>query len=352
VPAILEAYLGGQAGGGAIARVLFGEVNPSGKLAETFPQRMEDVPCHEWFPGEPRQVQYREGIWVGYRYYDTAGVKVAFPFGHGLSYTSFRYGELRVSGCHGARGSVDVSRLSDWQGLVVKCEIANVGSRAGAEVVQLYVADRISSVHRPRRELRGFEKVFLEPGEEKTVCFELGSRAFAFWDTAGADWAVEAGEFDIEVGASSADIRLTTTLDMASDWQARVGAEVIQAYYRPEEKAFDERAFISLLGHPVPAPIPLKPFHINSTLGEIRETFLGGLLFRQARKAMARIIGDNPSEKHLLILEAMIKETPLRSMVLMTSGGKFGFRQATVLIHLMNHRYGKALKAFTRGESA
>ncbi|WP_041623764.1 glycoside hydrolase family 3 C-terminal domain-containing protein [Spirochaeta thermophila] len=207
VKAVLEAYLGGQGVGGAVADILAGVVSPSGKLAETFPQRLEDTPCYLWFPGERDRVEYREGIFVGYRYYDTVGKEVLFPFGFGLSYTEFAYTGMKVS----------AGEVSADDQLVVEVSVKNVGKRAGKEVVQLYVRDVESSVVRPEKELKGFEKVFLEPGEEKTVRFTLDRRAFAYYEPEVQDWVVEEGEFEILVGASSRDIRLSERVTLRSN---------------------------------------------------------------------------------------------------------------------------------------
>ena len=197
VPAVLQAWYAGQAAGSAVADILFGVVNPSGKLAETFPLRLEDTPAFLNFPGEVDTVRYGEGLFIGYRWYDARQSPVLFPFGHGLSYTTFSYANGRVSG----------PTVSDTVGVTVFVDVTNTGPRAGSEVVQVYVRDPEASVPRPEKELRGFEKVHLEPGETRTVAIALDARAFAFWDTRLHSWVVEAGIFDILVGASSADIR-------------------------------------------------------------------------------------------------------------------------------------------------
>jgi beta-glucosidase len=204
--AVLEAYLGGQAMGGAVADVLFGDVNPSGKLAETFPKKLSDNPSYLNFPGEGDRVEYREGLFVGYRYYDAKEIEPLFPFGHGLSYTTFAYEKIEL----------DRERMRDDETAVVRVTIANTGERAGKEVVQLYVRDRESTVIRPVKELKGFAKVELKPGERKTVSFRLDKRAFAYYEPRIRDWRVESGEFDILVGASSRDIRLEATLYVES----------------------------------------------------------------------------------------------------------------------------------------
>ena len=206
VKAVLEAYLGGQAMGGAAADVLFGDVNPSGKLAETFPHKLSDNPSHLYFPGEGDRVEYREGLFVGYRYYDAKEIEPLFPFGHGLSYTTFAYEKIEL----------DRERMKDDETVEVRVTIANTGERAGKEVVQLYVRDRESTVIRPVKELKGFAKVELQPGERKTVTFRLGKRAFAYYEPKIKDWRVESGEFDLLVGASSRDIRLTAILYVES----------------------------------------------------------------------------------------------------------------------------------------
>jgi beta-glucosidase len=206
VKAILEAYLGGQAMAGALAEILFGDCNPSGKLAETFPQALRDTPCFINFPGDSKRVEYREGLFAGYRWYDKTGVKPLFPFGHGLSYTTFEYSGLRL----------DKAEMSDTEELRASVTVKNTGKRAGKETVQLYVRDVSASVIRPVKELKGFEKVCLEPGEEKQVCFTLGKRAFAFYDTDEKGWRVESGDFEILAGKSSAEILLRQTVHVTS----------------------------------------------------------------------------------------------------------------------------------------
>jgi len=206
VKAVLEMYLGGQASGGAAADILFGDTNPSGKLAETFPKKLSDNPSWLYFPGDIKKVEYREGLFVGYRYYDAAEVEPLFPFGHGLSYTKFDY--LAIS--------ADRIEINDTDELVVKVRVRNSGKLPGKETVQLYVSDRESSVIRPVKELKGFEKIGLEPGEEKTVTFTLGKRAFAYYNTEIRDWYVESGEFDIMAGPSSEDVLLKTTVRVNS----------------------------------------------------------------------------------------------------------------------------------------
>ncbi|AWB46611.1 glycosyl hydrolase [Paenibacillus sp. CAA11] len=206
VKGLIEGYLGGQALGGAVADLLFGDANPNGKLAETFPRKLSDNPSYLFFPGEGDKVEYREGIFVGYRYYDTKHVEPLFPFGHGLSYTSFEYSGL----------SVNKKTIRDTDTVEVMLTIKNTGTTAGKEIVQLYVKDVESTVVRPEKELKGFVKVDLAPGEEKAVTFTLDKRAFAYYNTGLKDWHVESGEFELLVGASSKDIRLSESITVIS----------------------------------------------------------------------------------------------------------------------------------------
>ena len=206
VKGIVEAYLGGQAVGGAVCDILFGRVNPSAKLPETFPLKLEDNPSYLSYIGEGDMVEYREGIFVGYRYYDKKKMDVLFPFGYGLSYTTFAYSNLKV----------DKESMKDTDTMTVSVDVTNTGKMAGKEVVQLYVADKESTVIRPVKELRDFAKVELAPGETKTVSFTLGKRAFAYYSVKLHDWHVETGEFDIMIGQSSRDIVLTKTVTVES----------------------------------------------------------------------------------------------------------------------------------------
>lgn len=197
VPAVLLAGLAGQASGGAVVDVLLGRVNPSGKLAETYPRRLEDTPAFLNFPGEARRVVYGEGLFIGYRYYDTRGVEPMFPFGHGLSYTTFAYGPVALSR----------AQMRPGETLQVSLTVTNAGSRDGREVVQLYVRPRQARLARPVKELKGFASVTLAPGETKAVTFELTVEDFAYYDPAAGGWVAEPGVYDILVGASSRDIR-------------------------------------------------------------------------------------------------------------------------------------------------
>ncbi|WP_132311908.1 glycoside hydrolase family 3 C-terminal domain-containing protein [Paenibacillus sp. BK033] len=271
---VLEAYLGGQALGGAIADLLFGDANPSGRLAETFPVQLSDNPSYLFFPGEGDKVEYREGIFVGYRYYDKKNIKPLFPFGHGLSYTDFAYSEL----------TVDKETMMDNETLHVSVKVTNIGLRAGMEVVQLYVRDKESTVIRPDKELKGFDKIRLEPGESKIVSFELDKRSFAYYDSELHDWIVETGEFELLIGRSSQDIILSETVTVQSTTVRRM------------------------------------VYHRNSTLSEISQSSSG-------QKFVNQLIANLPfsaglADEHAAMLRAFMEHMPLRGL-LSFSGGKF-----------------------------
>ncbi len=206
VAAVVEAYYPGQECGNAIVNVLTGQVNPSGKLPDTFPLRYEDNPAYLNYPGESGKVLYGEGIYVGYRYYDAKNIPPLFPFGHGLSYTAFKYGNLKVSPARAKAGAK----------VTVTVDVQNTGKVAGQEVVQLYVADPQSALPRPPKELKGFAKVDLNPGQTKTLKFTLDRRAFSYYDPAAKSWVAEPGAFEILVGSSSRDIRAVRALELVA----------------------------------------------------------------------------------------------------------------------------------------
>ncbi|MFP7493898.1 glycoside hydrolase family 3 C-terminal domain-containing protein [Terribacillus saccharophilus] len=262
VKGVLEAYLGGQAAGGAIADLLFGDVNPSGKLAETFPVKLEDTPAHLFFPGDGDRVEYREGIFVGYRYYDTKKVTPLFPFGFGLSYTDFSYSDLTVSS----------KEMTDQEKLTVQLKVKNTGSRYGKEIVQLYVRDKESNISRPEKELKGFVKVALQPGEEKTVQLELDKRSFAYFHTDLNDWHVESGEFDILIGRSSADIVLSDTVSVEST------VDIVPVFHR-------NTTLGELMNNPKTLPV-LQ--HIQTAMGDRQEAGSSDAVSPEMMQAMAQ----------------------------------------------------------------
>ena len=214
VDGIVEAYLGGEGVGEAVMNVLYGKVNPSGKLAESFPKKVEDNPSYLSYLGQNHRCNYSEGIFVGYRYYDTKKMDVLFPFGFGLSYTTFDYSNLKVSvGGSAVSGAVDINADK----ITVSVDVTNTGNMAGKEIVQLYISDKTKAAIRPVHELKGFEKIALNPGETGTVSFELDKRSFAWFNEAISDWYAAGGEYVIEIGKSSRDIVLTETIEVKGD---------------------------------------------------------------------------------------------------------------------------------------
>ncbi|WP_353567253.1 glycoside hydrolase family 3 C-terminal domain-containing protein [Haloferula sargassicola] len=212
VPAVIEAWLPGQEGGAALAAMLFGELNPSGKLPDTLARKRSDYPDAPNFPGKDHEVEYAEGIYVGYRHFDTRGIVPQFPFGHGLSYTRFAYGNLEMSAASVAPdGEIEVS-----------LEVANTGRRAGDEIVQLYVRDPSPAIDRPKQELKGFARVSLQPGERKKVSMKVRPRDLAYFDVARRQWMAKAGRYEIRVGASSRDVRQRSTVQLTADFTESV----------------------------------------------------------------------------------------------------------------------------------
>ena len=204
VKGIVEAYLGGQAVGRAVVNILYGNVNPSGRLPETFPARLEDTPCYLTYGKGGDHAVYQEGVFVGYRYYTSVGRDVLFPFGYGLSYTEFAYSDLKL----------DREQMTDQDTLTVTVKVKNTGSRKGKEVVQLYVSPDDGETIRPALELRGFEKIELEPGQEREVDFTLDMRAFAYWNEEIHDWYVDSGEYQIRIGKNAQEVILSVPVQV------------------------------------------------------------------------------------------------------------------------------------------
>lgn len=214
VNAVLEMYLAGQASGAAAVDLLTGNVNPSGKLAETFPCRLEDNPSFLNFPGNRNEVSYSEGVFIGYRYYDKKKLEVLFPFGYGLSYTTFEYSNLKLE-VNGKAQNITAAQALDTDAVTVSVDITNTGNTAGKEIVQLYVKNFIGMENRPEKELKDFAKVSLQPEETKTISFSLNYRSFAYFNETARDWFVESGLYHILIGASSRDIRLDAPIQVS-----------------------------------------------------------------------------------------------------------------------------------------
>lgn len=330
---ILMMYLGGEAIGGAAADLLTGKAVPSGKLAESWPLTLEDSPSRAYFPGYPHTVEYRESIFVGYRYYDTAGKAVRYPFGYGLSYTSFAYSNLRLSG----------TTLNNGETLSVSCDVANTGSIAASEIAQLYVSHRSDVMMSVSQELKGFEKIALQPGETRTVNFTLTRRDLSYFNEAASDWRVEGGAYEIRISASSRDIRLKASV------QAEADADQVLPDYRKTAPCYydlanginvPDEAFAALLGRPIPQRERAEgdPFTPNSTLREAEHTPLGGLLVFLGRQAAKRMKAD---EEVGQMIEYLLFESPLRMLTM--SGGGFGPKQVDAFVMMLNGKFFRGL---------
>lgn len=297
--ALLHGALGGQAGASAMLDALTGKVNPSGKLAETWPIHYEDTPSRFHFGGDGVNVEYREGLFIGYRYYQKAGKKVRFPFGYGLSYTSFAYENL----------------AADASGATLT--IRNTGKHAGAEVVQLYVRKPDSKLPMPVQELKGFAKVCLQPGESREVCIALDDKAFRCWNVKTSRWEIEGGAYEIRVGASSEDIRLTAAVTVAgTNAPVPYDPAELPSYYAGDVQEVSQAEFEKLLGSPVPADKPV--IDRNMTLGQLHHSrapigwIIGGVLNLLVKRAMKKGTAD----LNLLFVHNM----PLRAIAKMTNG--------------------------------
>lgn len=342
VCAILEGYLGGQAGAGAIAEILVGCVNPSGKLAETFPVKLEDNPSSHYFPMGPSIVEYRESIYVGYRYYDTVQQDVLFPFGHGLSYTTFEYRDLQLS----------QTRIAARDPLTATLKVKNTGTVAGKEIIQFYVRAVESSAFHPDKELKGFVKVALQPGEETEVTIELNQRAFSYYNTQIKDWYVEAGTFEILVGASSRDIRLKASLEVASTQPAapKINRDQLQVYYSfPKGTPVSQQDFASLLGKPVPENQgPARgEFTLNTPVGDMSASFIGRQLYRFMESQIAKMIVGQEDTPTAFLMEALVREMPLRSMLMM-GDSPLNREMLDAMLIMINGNTFKGMSAFIK----
>ena len=321
VAAVLNSYLGGQAGAGAVADIISGKVNPSGKLPETYPMVYADTPAKNNFPGNPASVEYRESVYIGYRYYEKANKAVRYPFGYGLSYTTFEYSDIKL----------DKASMNDDEKLKVTFTVNNTGAVAGYEIAQLYVADKVSTIYRPAKELKGFKKVWLEPGESKEVEIELCKRAFAFYNVNISDWCVESGEFEILVGASSADIRLTATVNVNGttenipDYSA-----VAPLYYTGDVQNVPEDQFVAVLGRELP-PTSYDP---NRKLG-IQDTFESCAHTKNGKRFYKILTTLIPAG----FAQAIAMQTPFRDFISM-SGGVFSEQMAEGLVKWLSGEKG------------
>ena len=318
--AIVEQYLGGQASGEALVDVLYGTVNPNGKLAETFPNSIDEFPSNQNFPGLPRQVEYREGLYVGYRYYDTVNLEPLYPFGFGLSYTNFEYSNL----------SVKVGKE-----VLVTFDITNTGSLEGKEIAQVYITKDKSNVYRPKQELKGYVKVNLVPKETKTVTIKIHLEDLKVYNI--DSFKLEEGEYAVLVGASSKDIRMQEDISLK-------GTKLLEDSYKQYKSisldfAPTKENFEEILGFKIPEYPSIKPYTMNSVIGELQGTIVGRQLKKIMSKEIAKMAGANDDVNPAIgkMAEKMIEDLPFRGLV-MLGGDTLSRGRAEGLLDIMNKK--------------
>lgn len=336
VKGLLQGYLTGQAGAGAILDLLTGRVNPSGKLAETYPERLEDTPAYRYCPARERNTEHREGLFIGYRYYETAGVPVRYPFGYGLSYTTFAYEDLKVTG----------------EG--VSFRIKNTGARDGAETAQLYVSLPQTDVIRPKKELKGFAKVFLKAGESKTVTIPFDEMTFRYWNAKKNGWSVEKGLYEIQIGASVQDIRLRGTYFTEGTGETSpYDRNGLSSYFDGTITDVPDDEFEALLGHPIPDGSWGKTLTVNDAVCQMKQAKLGLARFAcrviEGKKKKAEVSGT----PDLNIL--FIYNLPFRAIAKMTEG-MVSMEMTDGLVQAVNGHFfkgmGKVIKGYFRNRKA
>lgn len=326
VKAVLVSYLGGQAGGGGVADILTGKVCPGGRLTESWPLALADNPSYNHFPGGAKSVEYRESIFVGYRYYDTVQKPIAWPFGYGLSYTAFTYSDIAVNGDE------------------VSFTVKNTGDVAGAETAQVYAGLPASKIFRPKKWLVAFEKLRLAAGESKTVRIRLDKDAFQYYNTAANGWRVEGGKYAVSVGASAADIRLTAEMDVAGDGdESLLASQSGLCYNNLSGNSFSDADFIALYGRELPPSerVAGEPYTVNNTLGDIKDTPIGQKLLEMVQKQAGAMMDSNDPNTSAMI-RAMMMEMPLRGFG-MLGGDQVPTGFAELIVDALNGNPSPAL---------
>ena len=327
VKGILLMYLGGEAVGSACANLLSGKANPGGKLAETWPEKLQDVASSRWFAKNTFLSEYRERMFVGYRWFDSAKRTPAYPFGYGLSYTSFALENIHMTGRK------------------VKLTVRNTGKHAGSEVVQVYVGKYDSNVLRVEKELKAFAKVYLQPGESKEVCLELDDRALSFYDVRSHRWVMEIGVYDVFVGTSSRDLVRDILLDMDAEGEVVEREEIPDCYaklpfagpLKVEAGAFEQ---LFPEGYPV-QPRQLMPFHRNSVMGDLQASGLGKLVLKIAGKVSGNVASDGTED----MLNNGMYEFPFRAIPM---SGVLSHTQVNGFIDILNGNYASGVKKLVK----
>ena len=326
---ILHGYLYGQAGAGAALDILVGKVNPSGKLSETYPVKYEDTPAYNYFPAKERTSEYRESLFVGYRYYHTVEKKVAYPFGFGLSYTKFKYSNLKL----------------DQNG--VEFDLMNTGKVDGAEVAQLYIGLKEARVFRPSRELKGFKKVFLKSGETEHIRIDFDDKTFRYWNTKTSKWEIEGGTYDVMIGTNIEEIRLQgkvavegTTLEFPYE------PELLQSYYKAQICQVPDREFEQLLGTPILDGKWEGELNINDAICQMyyAKSHLARLIYHVLTRMKKKSESLGKPDLNILFIYNM----PFRALAKMT-GGRISLEMAEGIVSVVNGHFFKGMKVVVKG---
>lgn len=337
VKSVLCMYLGGQSSGEACVDLLLGKANPCGKLAETFALDLKDHPSTQNFPGARFSVEYREGLYVGYRYFNTVGAPVLFPFGHGLSYTQFEYSNIQASS----------DSVTDKDIVTVSVDVKNIGETDGKEIVQLYVNDVVSTVYTPYQQLKGFEKVSLKAGEKKTVTFSLDKRSFAFYNTEAGDWQVESGEFKIMIGASSRDIKLETTVTVKSGDTAAITPTDPQSWYmNPSSEQISKEEFVAMSKLNIKEDYRIAKkgeFTADDSFEDMSHTSgLARFALKIAKPAIRMSMKADKNDPNYLMIYEVMKTSPMRALAF-SSQGMFNMKMVDGVITIMNGHFFKGV---------
>lgn len=310
---ILNMYLAGQGVGQACTELLLGKKSPSGKLVETYPIKYEDNPCSHTYGVSPKQVEYREGIYVGYRYYEKAKKEVKYPFGFGLSYTTFEYSDIKLSS----------SNISNNEEITVTCKIKNTGNMDGSEVVQLYVSDKTNKVYRPVKELKGFEKVFLHKGEQKEVTFKLNKESFVYYDVEQKSWNVPSGVYEILIGSSSLDIKLSERIEINSDDKVSKNDNLPNWYSNPVGLP-NREDFEVIYGSKIYDYAPPKKgeYDMNCSLSDIKHTKAGNMMIQGMKNDMLKNFDGDENNQEFIFLYSIISTTPMQRLVQQSGDAK------------------------------
>lgn len=293
VKAIITGYLGGEAGAKAMINCILGKINPSGKLAETYPKKIEDTPCFENYPGTELTVEYKESIYVGYRFYDTTNIDVLFPFGYGLSYTTFTYSNLKIN--------------QKKDKIIVTFKIKNTGNFKGKEIAQLYISQENPKTFKSKKELKGFEKIELEAGEEKEISITLNNDSFEYYNPEIKRWAIEEGTYKILIGKSSRDIELEDKIFIKSN-DKNIEKEYPIKYYKGNIHEINDKEFEKLLERKIPKRhLNIEEINEENTLEQIKETKIGQIIYKNQIEKMNRLLNEQNVNKATKVLMDMQK---------------------------------------------